>query len=162
MKKVALLFFISISLFSCYKWQIGYRDTKFRNSLIGHWRVDSIFHHRAIIESSGVRDTEYTTYSLPGDYLDILFTKNQIEKNVTCSGKFLDSMFHYEVQGFNDKGAQRLSFTFCSTCENSTIFKQYILGSKYVIDTKDSKLVLENRFNINGKDYFNRLYLTNN
>lgn len=161
MKKCTLFFFFAISLFSCYKWQTGYRDTKFRNSFIGQWRIDSIFHHLPIIVNpTTFKDTEYITYPLPGDYLDILFTKNQIEKNITCSGKFLDSVFHYEVQGFNDKGAQRLSFTYCNTCVYSEVFGDYIVGVKYVVDKKSDKLILESRFNSNGKDYFSKLYLT--
>jgi len=153
---------ILLSIFSgCRKWTHGHKDTKFRNKFVGTYRIDSIVKKNLQISDSGiVKDTNYTVYSLTGDYLEILHTKDQIEKNVTCQGKFLDSVFRYEVQGFKDKNADRLSFTYCNDCQYSEIFNQHILGSRYVISNSDNRLILETRFTANDKPFGTKLYLS--
>jgi len=160
--RLVIIILVSVSLFtSCKKWKYGYPDTQFRNRFVGTYHVDSILSHVFYIkDQSFVADTNFTTHSFEGDYIEILPTKDQVEKNVTCTGKFLDSIFRYEVQGFNDKGAERLGFTYCNDCNYSEIFGTYFAGSKYIVTHTKDKLIMENRFNINGKDYFARVYLT--
>ncbi len=145
----------------CYKLKSGYRDTKFRNKFVGTYRIDSIVNHHLHISDSGViGDTNYTVCGMLGDYLEILPTKDQVEKNLTCSGKFLDSVFRYEVQGFNDKNAERLSFTYCNDCSYSPVFSTYILGSRYIVAYYNNVLILESRFSANGIPFYTRHYLT--
>ena len=159
--KYILILIISLSLFtSCKKWKYGYPDTQFRNTFVGTYHVDSIVKHLFNVQDSLVMDTNFTVHSLKGDFIEILPTKDQVEKNVTCTGRFLDSVFRYEVQGFNDKGAERLGFTPCNSCAYSEIFGLHFVGSKYIVTHTHDKLILENRFKVNGRDFFSRVYLT--
>ena len=152
---------------TCYKWSPNWRDTKFRNKFVGKWRIDSIQYFLPSIREVGdtvlVLDTQYTIYAKPGDYLEILFTKDQVEKNVTCTGKFLDSTFSYDVQGYDDKNAQRLGFTYCQTCLPSITFQNYIMGSRYIKMHEGTKLRMGTKFWVNDnydKTYYSDTYLT--
>ena len=146
---------------SCEKWKYGYPDTQFRKQFVGTYQIDSVVMRTAIIDSvSGVHDSNYTVLPLLNDYLEILATEDQIEKNVTCTGKFLDSVFRYEVQGFNDKGSERLGFTYCNVCQYSVVFSFYFVGSNHIVLHNGKQLVFERRFNINDKDFFTRIHLT--
>ena len=160
MRKLIILI-ISLSIFtSCKKWKYGWPDTQFRNEFVGTYQIDSIVKRLAADDGFGdVKDTNFTVLPLLNDYLEILHTKDQVEKNVTCTGKFLDSVFRYEVQGFADKGAERLSFTYCNDCKYSEMFK-HIIGTRYVFWFKDKSLILEGRFIMNNKHFFTRLHLT--
>lgn len=160
--RLCIVVLVLLSIFtSCEKWKYGYPDTQFRKQFVGTYQIDSAVMHTAIIDSvSGVHDSNYTVLPFLNDYLEILPTKDQVEKNVTCTGKFLDSVFRYEVQGFNDKGAERLSFTYCNACQYSSVMNFYFVGVQYIVLHNDKKLVFESRFNINGKDFFTRIHLT--
>ena len=166
LNKLIILFF-SFFITTCYKWSPNWRDTKFRNQFVGKWRIDSIQNLHLSIREVGdtvlVLDTQYTIYAKPGDYLEILFTKDQVEKNVTCTGKFLDSTFSYDVQGYDDKNAQRLGFTYCQTCLPSITFQNYIMGSRYIKMHEGTKLRMGTKFWVNGnydKTYYSDTYLT--
>jgi hypothetical protein len=158
---------LSMLIMACYKWQPNWPDTKFRNRFVGKWRIDSIEYFlpsfREVGDTVLVLDTQYTVYAKPGDYLEILFTKDQEEKNVTCNGKFLDSTFSYDVQGFADKGAEMLGFTYCLTCQASITFQKYIMGDRYIKNHSGNNLKMGTKFWINGnydKTYFSDTYLT--
>lgn len=156
----ASIILISFLFTSCKKWKYGWPDTQFRNKFVGTYQIDSIVKRLANIDSiSGLRDTNSTVYPFNNDYLEILHTKDQVEKNVTCTGKFLDSVFRYEVQGFADKGAERFSFTSCNDCNYSEMFN-HIYGTRYVVWWKDKSLILESRFILNDKHFFTKLFLT--
>ena len=163
----SIILFFSFFITTCHKWSPNWRDTKFRNQFVGKWRIDSIQNLHLSIREVGdtvlVLDTQYTIYAKPGDYLEILFTKDQVEKNVTCTGKFLDSTFSYDVQGYDDKNAQRLGFTYCQTCLPSITFQNYIMGSRYIKMHEGTKLRMGTKFWVNGnydKTYYSDTYLT--
>jgi hypothetical protein len=98
---------------------------------------------------------------LPNDFFQILPTQDQIEKNVTNTGKFLDSVFTYEIQGFKDDKTGYLCITYCDVCPTSSIMRHFI-GTHYIVSHDDNKLVMESRFNINDKSYFGRIHLRKN
>ena len=167
MRAEHLTIIISLFIVSCYKWHPNWKDTKFRNQFVGKWRIDSVKFFlpsiRPINDTFEIVDTQYTIYAKSGDYLEILFTKDQVEKNVTCHGKFLDSNLSYEVQGFADKGAEMLSFTYCPTCPASLIFQTHIMGSRYIKGHEGINLKIGTRFWVNGdpnRFFFKDTYLT--
>lgn len=167
MKRISFIVCLALTLVTCYKWSPNWKDTKFRNQFVGKWRIDSIHYFlpsfRPVDDTVLVLDTQYTVYGKPGDYLEILFTKDQVEKNVTCHGKFLDSILSYEVQGFADKGSEMLSFTYCPSCPPSMIFQTHILGARYIKSQEGINLKMGTRFWVNGdksRIFFKDTYLT--
>jgi hypothetical protein len=167
MKRISFIFCLAMTLATCYKWSPNWRDTKFRNKFVGKWRIDSIQYFLPSIHEVGdtvlILDTQYTVYAKPDDYLEILFTKDQVEKNVTCTGKFMDSTFSYDVQGYDDKNAQSLGFTYCLTCSPSITFQKYIMGSRWIKMHERVKLKMGTKFWLNDNDdkiYYKDTYLT--
>ena len=167
MKRIVKLVLLSMAVTTCYKWSPNWRDTKFRNKFVGKWRIDSIQEFlpsiRAVGDTVLIIDTQYTVYAKPDDYLEILFTKDQVEKNVTCTGKFMDSTFSYDVQGYDDKNAQSLGFTYCLTCSPSITFQKYIMGNRYIKMHEGVKLKMGTKFWLNDnadKIYYSDTYLT--
>ena len=167
MKRISFIFCLAMTLATCYKWSPNWRDTKFRNKFVGKWRIDSIQEFlpsiRAVGDTVLIIDTQYTVYAKPDDYLEILFTKDQVEKNVTCTGKFMDSTFSYDVQGFDGKILPSLGFTYCLTCSPSITFQNYIMGSRYIKMHEGTKLRMGTKFWVNDnydKTYYSDTYLT--
>ena len=155
--------FILLCLFvfvGCRK-NVHRHDRKFRNQFVGTYQIDSVVYHLPNMDSSSgeIKDTNFVVLPLPNDFFEILPTKDQIEKNVTNMGKFLDSIFTYEIQGFEDDKTGHLSITYCNDCPYSSVM-QHFIGVHYIVIHDDKKLVMESRFNLNEKPYFSRVHLS--
>lgn len=158
--KLLPLFFSLLLLNSCYKLKTGYKDTEYRNKYAGEWRIDSIVKESVHIDSI-ITDTKRTQYFGANDYIYIPKVKDQINKNKLCSGKLFDTFVEFEIQGFKDENADRLSFNPCNNCSNQEMFLKYLGNLYYIISFEsNSKLLLKSRYFINGKEKGNTLYLT--
>jgi len=117
MRNSTLIILCIFVFVGCRKY-VNRHDMKFRNQFVGTYQIDSIVYHLPNIDSASgsITDTNYCITPLTNDFFQILPTKDQIEKNVTNTGKFLDSVFTYEIQGFIDDKTGFLSITYCDLC----------------------------------------------
>ncbi|HEY1046966.1 MAG TPA: hypothetical protein VGF79_11045 [Bacteroidia bacterium] len=161
MKYLLLAILSLLLLFSCKKLKYGYEDTQFRNQFVGTYSIDSIFNLQPKSNPNSISsDSIFTAISLPNDYIEILPTEDQIEKNVVCKGKFLDSTFLFELQGIKTKGYERLNFSYCKTCSYSIVFDTYFMGDRYIVSESNNRLIIETRNSPNSARFYKRIYLT--
>lgn len=162
MRNSTILILCILVFVGCRKY-VNRHDMKFRNQFVGNYQIDSIVYHLPKIDSASgsVTDTNYCIRSLTNDFFQILPTQDQIEKNVTNTGKFLDSVFTYEIQGFKDDKTGFLCITSCDLCPPSSVMRHFI-GTQHIVSHSDKKLVMESRFIMNDKTYFGRIHLRKN
>ena len=162
MRNSSLIVLCIFVFVGCRKY-VNRHDMKFRNQFVGTYQIDSIVYHLPNIDSASgsITDTNYCITPLTNDFFQILPTKDQIEKNVTNTGKFLDSVFTYEIQGFIDDKTGFLSITYCDLCPPSSVMRHFIV-TRHIVSHGDKKLVMESRFIMNDKAYFGRIHLRKN
>lgn len=160
MKFLFIAFVPTLLLFSCKKLKYGYEDTQYRNRFVGTYLIDSIVNKVPKPNPDGSSgDSFFTVKSLKNDYIEILPTDDQIEKNVTCKGQFLDSVFLFELQGISTKGSERLNFSYCKNCNYSFVFDTYFMGDRYIV-SDNNKLIMETRNSANNTNFYKRTFLT--
>ncbi len=158
--RICTIFLIGLVILSGCKRFVYRHDTKFRNQLAGNYIIDSVAYHSPNIDQSNgsITDTNYVILPHPDDFFQILATKDQINKNVINTGKFLDSVFNYEIQAFTDDKDGHLSILPCSGCHLSQPMK-HLTGVHYVVFKDDKRLNLESRFFMNDSLYTSTIYL---
>lgn len=161
MKYCLIAYALTLLFISCKKLKYGYEDTQYRNRFVGTYLIDSIVNKVPKTNSNGsISDSFFTVKPHKDDYMEILPTEDQIEKNVNCKGQFLDSSFLFELQGINTKGAERINFSYCKTCNYSFVFDTYFMGDRYIVSENNKKLILETRNSANNSGFYKRTFLT--